>query len=98
MESEIMIDSQIVVASLGAAGSVGVAGVAVLRAVWNRMADRADSTDNKISTLNNDLILCEKKHAEVAERIGNLEGWREGFAAAEEKQSAPPAASETDTA
>ena len=89
-----MFDTQIIVA----AGSVAAGAAAAIRAVYSQMNKRADSSDKEIVKLHVDLIDCEKKHAETSERIGNLEGWRLGFAAATEKQSAPPAASETDTA
>jgi len=87
MDSRTMIDSQVVVASIAAAGSVGAAGVAILRTVWNRMSDRADVTDERIVNLSVELIDCHKLHSDASERIGNLEGWRQGFDEATAKQT-----------
>ena len=96
MESGIMIDSQVIVASLAAAGSVGAGTIAVIKTIYSRMSDRADRSDVKVAMLHEDLLDCEKKHNETSERIGKLEGWREGFADGKAAESKP--LTRTDTA
>jgi hypothetical protein len=76
MEFDIMIDAQVIVA----AGSVAAGAAAAIRAVYSLMIKRIDGSDQEIAKLHIDLIDCEKQHAETSERIGKLEGWRQGFA------------------
>jgi len=92
-----MIDSQVLIAAFAAAGTVGAGGIAAIKAVYSRMSDRADTTDSRIVSLSSDLVDCHKQHAESSERIGKLEGWRDGWDAHREQVVEKPA-SETDTA
>ena len=97
MESEIMLSTEAITIGIAAAGSVGGVACAAARAVWVRLTVRTDELEEEMATLHGDLLECEKKHASTTERIGKLEGWREGFADAKASDKSKPL-TETDTA
>ncbi len=78
--------SQEIVLSLITAAGACLA--AAIRIVYTRSIKRTDAVDDRVTTLTDDLVDCHKLHAETGERIGKLEGWREGYMAHVEKVAA----------
>jgi hypothetical protein len=75
--------------ALIALGGIVMAGLGTaVRLVYTRVNSKADRTDERVSELTTDLLDCHKLHAETNERIGKLEGWREGYEAHKAKSDA----------
>ena len=92
-----MLSTEVVIAGIAAAGSVAAGCAAVIKAVYRQMNQRADSTDQRVVNLSVELVDCHKMHSESNERIGKLEGWREGFADGKAAEAAKPV-TDVDTA
>ena len=101
MESEIMIDAQVIAASIVAATPASGIRGAGITAVYARMSARTDVIEARVEDMHVELLECHKLHASTTEELRGIQGWRKGFADATEKNGnspAPPAASDTDTA
>lgn len=90
-----MIDAQVIAAGVTAAGSVVVGLSAAIRTVYKRSTNRTDALAERVDSVTDKLVECHEQHAAASERIGKLEGWRDGWDAHKEQELA---ASETDTA
>jgi hypothetical protein len=90
-----MIDAQIIAAAVTVAGTVVAGFSAAIRTVYKRSTSRTDALAERVDVVTDRLVECHEQHAAASERIGKLEGWRDGWDA---HKAHAKTTSETDTA